>query len=389
MALEPLRVLVWAPLGAGSHYWGPGQSAYRLYQSAAELGVRADLAHAFPGQEQTNCFVRQICLGDLVRASRKDQATFLSRSIRWLHKHGKDYDVIHALSGYWYSLVPLALLGRKRAPVALKLTSSTGSAFLPRGNRHTVRLAISGQGRLRNKIEAIIALDSSIGDRVRQAGFRGHIAQVPNGVNTEVFHPRISAGVPADASATPVVLTVGGLMKRKSQETLIRALAICKKQGSVFRLIIVGPEREHGYRQHLESVAAALQIRDLVEFVDHVQSEERLADIYRAANIFALCSTEEGMSNALLEAMATGLPTIATNIQSNRSVVEHGVNGLLVPHTPEAFADGIRFFTTKQTSRTELAAAARAAMVRGHSHSIVWAQHEQLFRQLGRPRRQD
>lgn len=375
-----LRVLLWAPLGAGRHYWGPGTSAHRLYEFATADGTTVDLVHAFPDQAIEQCFASQVCLGN-VTGGMRSQLAFLATSVRWLHQHARNYDVIHALSGYWYSLLPLALVSGNRPPVALKLTSSTGSPFLPATRGRRLRYLMSGQSALRQSIEGIIALDQTTRSSVENNGFRGEVRVIPNGINTRVFHPnRSSNGNASDLETT--VLSVGGLMKRKRPDLLISAVALLNRNGRKCRLLLVGPEREDQFKAQLVRHAADHGILSHVEFVDHVSDQNQLADCYRSADIFALASSEEGMSNALLEAMACGTPIVASDIPSNRSVVSDGETGLLVAPTPDIFAAAIDGLLRDKDRRAAFSArgAQRAADCFGYEK--VWSLHVDLFRSL-------
>lgn len=130
--------------------------------------------------------------------------------------------------------------------------------------------------------------------------------------------------------AKPRLLFVGRLAAEKNVPLLLEALAGVSGR---FETTIVG---EGVLRQELQRRSAGLGLEN-VHFRGRADGEE-LREFYRAADIFVLPSRSEGMSLALLEALAMGLPVVATDLISNRELVVHGENGFLVaPDDPAAF----------------------------------------------------
>jgi len=123
---------------------------------------------------------------------------------------------------------------------------------------------------------------------------------IPNGIDTQTFHP----GAPREKAAT--ILTVARLVPRKDVATAIRATALVAKEFPDARLAVVGDGPLAG---ELERLAAAEGIGEKVLFRRSVP-RERMADLYREADVFVLTSMREGMSNTVLEALASGLPTV-------------------------------------------------------------------------------
>lgn len=150
------------------------------------------------------------------------------------------------------------------------------------------------------------------------------IAIVLNGVDTSRFHP---ADAPQQISELNI-FCVGRLIDRKGQHHLLRAfthlLANC---GCSLRLTLVGTgDAEDSLRR----LASALGVVHAVTFAGFVAREE-MPTVYRQADIFVLPSQNEGMSNALLEAMASGLPVVVTNTGGTAELVVEGTHGHVVP----------------------------------------------------------
>ncbi len=123
------------------------------------------------------------------------------------------------------------------------------------------------------------------------------------------------------------VLCAGRLTERKGQHHLLEALARLQREGHEgLRLILAGTGDMEG---QLKDLATRLGIADHVTFLGYVE-RERMPAIYADADLFVLPSMSEGMSMALLEAMAAGLPVIVTETGGAEELVADGVNGRIV-----------------------------------------------------------
>lgn len=174
------------------------------------------------------------------------------------------------------------------------------------------------------------------------------VAQIYNGVNTELFHPRKDSREPLewpgfDDRNVFVIGTVGRMQEVKDQLTLARAFVslMQKFPGAQQRLRLVmvgdGPLRERAAK--LLADAGVAQCAWLPG------NRNDVPRIMRRLDLFVLPSLAEGVSNTILEAMASGLPVVATAVGGNPEVVEDGVTGTLVaPDDPEAMATALRVY---------------------------------------------
>jgi phosphatidylinositol alpha-mannosyltransferase len=149
---------------------------------------------------------------------------------------------------------------------------------------------------------------------------------IPNGVEVEHFSSDVRP-IPEFADGRPNILFVGRLEKRKGLTHLIDAFATVQQELADARLIVVGAYDE------LEKIPFALQARRLglqVHFVGRVSYQD-LPCYYRSADVF--CAPSTGMESfgiVLLEAMAAGVPIVASDIDGYRDVMEDGLQGVLV-----------------------------------------------------------
>ncbi len=162
------------------------------------------------------------------------------------------------------------------------------------------------------------------------------LAVILNGIDTaQYFNP---LGGRKEETDRPVRIgIVARLSPEKNHLALIKACRILQGQAIPFQLVIVG---DGPLRQSLESEVAKLGLERQVSFLG---VRHDIADILKTFDIFALSSHTEGISLTLLEAMASGLPTVATRVGGNSEVVEDGKTGFLVPpDSPEDLADKLK-----------------------------------------------
>jgi glycosyltransferase involved in cell wall biosynthesis len=202
---------------------------------------------------------------------------------------------------------------------------------------------------LRHPPELVITCARFLVDQVRRAlpedrQNRQKIAAVPNAVDTQKFSPgdkvtaKARVGAPADV---PLVLMLANLAPHKGQETTIRATAILKRRGVRVVCWLAGAERggTQSYTERLRSFIAEMDVSDRVHLLG---PRTDAPDLLRAADLFLLPSTHEGLPLSLVEAQATKVPVLAAPTAGVPEIVRHGETGLLIPaDDAAAYADGM------------------------------------------------
>lgn len=177
------------------------------------------------------------------------------------------------------------------------------------------------------KLEGVTAVSEVARDFVIRH-FPAEYAIIPNGIDPERFSHGW-APLPQFADCKRNLLFVGRLEKRKGFKYLLRAFQRVKREEPETRLIVAGAYSDKDRRRY-ECIIRRQGLRDVV-FTGYL-SDDELARCYQSAAICCAPSTgSESFGIVLLEAMAAGKALVASNILGYRAVVEHGLEGLLVP----------------------------------------------------------
>lgn len=190
-------------------------------------------------------------------------------------------------------------------------------------------------------IDAIAAISGGVKDALLASGIRaGLIEVIPSGIDLAPFdEPFDRAAARQALGLAPedvLAIQVAALAPHKSQTTLLRAAALLRDRSPRLRIWIAG---EGSLRDALLTEHRALHLDDRVRFLGF---RDDVTALLRAADLFVLSSYLEGLGTSILDAMAAGLPVVATRVGGIPEVVRDGETGLLVPpRNPEALADAM------------------------------------------------
>ena len=203
---------------------------------------------------------------------------------------------------------------------------------------------------------------------------RERLHYIPNGIDVERWPMRDTA-----PAGDPVVVCSARFVPRKRQEDLVRALALLSERGVEVRGVLAGTGPTMDECRHL---AAGLGIADRVEFPGAV-SPERVRELVEGATAFCLPTLWEGMPAAVLEAMALGVPVVATDVDGIRELVEDGRSGLLVaPRSPDRLADALQRVIEDDDTAAALALEARRLVEREYSFTRLVERKQALYASL-------
>jgi glycosyltransferase involved in cell wall biosynthesis len=206
------------------------------------------------------------------------------------------------------------------------------------------------------------------------------IVQLPNGVDTTAYlevATRRAQRPPAAPGDIPTVVCPARLSYQKGQDVLLKAWRAVRERVPTAQLILAGDGPQ---RLQLELLAAELGIADAIEFAGVVGD---LRALFAIADAFVLPSRYEGMSNALLEAMAAGMPCVATRVSGSEDIIVENESGLLVPpEDAEALASALVAILTERERANSLGREARARVVRWFDQRRVLDESIQLYSSL-------
>ena len=212
----------------------------------------------------------------------------------------------------------------------------------------------------------------------------GRIRQLYSGVDVERFRPggpRATdvAGAEAGAGARrgPTLGTIGRLDPVKNQEALLEAFAGLRQRHAGLRLVIVG---DGPLRGHLQSRAQSLGVASEVTFTG---SRTDTPELLRSFDVFVLPSVNEGISNTILEAMACGVPVVASGVGGSPELVVDGVCGSLYdPADPQALQQAILPYLGDPALRERQGRAARERVVQNFSLDSMVGRYLALYDEL-------
>ena len=318
---------------------------FKLGLLARELlasGVRVDACGKRPGLD--------------LRALRRARALIRQSPDAVIHTH-------NAMAHYYAVLASLGL------PVKCRINTRHGMGGRTRSGRQEWLYRQSLRG-----TDYAVAVCEAARQRFAADGLhpRRALLSVPNGIRLERFRPAddvarqslvAELGLP---TGSRIIGTVGRLQPVKDHALLLRAFAKVRVQVPEAALVIVG---DGPLRAALEAQAEQAGLSDALRFMGDRHDVPRLLT---GMEVFALTSTSEGYSVALLEACASSLPIVATDVGGNREIVRHGINGRLVP-----------------SGDTAAIATALIALLRGGEQAAAmgragyaWAQAEASFRTM-------
>jgi len=228
-----------------------------------------------------------------------------------------------------------------------------------------------------------VDLERYLVERIGVASRR--VTSIINGVDAEAYRPRDDAthpeGFPFRESELCVFGTVGRMQPVKNQVLLARAfvrfLAMCPEQKRRARLVVVG---EGPLKREVERVLEEGGVRSLA-WLPGERSD--IADILRALHVFVLPSLAEGISNTILEAMASALPVIAADVGGNGELVAHGTTGVLVPaNNTDALACALRDYAVAPVAARAAGRAGRVRAEQRFSLDTMVARYAGLYDRL-------
>ncbi|MCY7316789.1 MAG: TIGR03088 family PEP-CTERM/XrtA system glycosyltransferase [Rubrivivax sp.] len=302
----------------------------------------------------------------------------LMRRLRPAIVHSRNLAALEAQVPAWLARVPVRIHGEHGRDVE----------DLDGNDRRLQRVRRLYSGFVQRHVTVSQDLQRYLVDRV---GIRAaRVQSICNGVDTDRFHPATTqqpepiAGCPFDPSRHWLVGTVGRMQVVKNQTLLVqaflRALSLQPALRQQLRLVLVGDGPLRAQAQALLDAAGAADLAWL-------PGERRdVPELLRGLHLYALPSLAEGISNTVLEAMASGLPVLATAVGGNVELTQPGITGELVPSGDiEAMAQALLRLHGDAARTQAMRLQARTLALQRYSLDAMVSAYADLYdRQLGR-----
>lgn len=299
--------------------------------------------------------------------------TEVENTFKFLVKHRHTFDILHVHMAYGHAVVA-AVVARsfgKKCIIKIACLGEYGDMHnFSQYPRFNWGLEILHQA------DALIAISRDVEADLLRWGFPPQrIHRIPNGVDTAYFQP-----TPAGPTRPPVrFILMGRRHRQKGLDLALQAARVLREQGlsERFHISFYGA---HYPEYDYEGMAQQLGVTDNVAFFPF---QDKALEIYQTAHCLLLPSRGEGLSNALLEAMAMALPVVATQVSGTVDVVTDGEDGLLIPpESSEALAQAMATVIQQPNLALRLGQQARQKILRNFSLDSIARQYSEMYHTL-------
>lgn len=342
-------------------FTGSGRQAFSLARALVHKDIQVIALCSSPSGESFIDETEGFPTVRLRSSSRKRLRSFqfAARSMTWLWKNRKSYDVLH-IHGYCWASIPSLLIAKLLGKKTIyKIT-------LP-GEDDPWAIYNSRFGRIKDlllrKYDAFIAISERTRKLAADSGyFRKKIFSIPNGVGNKFYPDREMAKKSREVLVMnyqldpdcKIILYIGSIEHRKGVDLLARAWPKIISETPTARLFLVGPyfSNTEFHRQLIQSLEQFLG--KTIYITGRVENPEMY---FHASDVFVFPSRNESFGNVLTEAMACGRACIATRIEGiTENIIRDGHNGLVVgPEDHKALADAILMLLHNEGLRNYLA----------------------------------
>ncbi len=234
------------------------------------------------------------------------------------------------------------------------------------------------------RFDHLIAVSDATKSAMIDAGLSpGKITVLHNAIDTTAWAPRTTSTFRSEfglEGVFPLIGYIGRITEEKDLQTWLRVAANIAWQYPEARFVIVGDGATARLQTELEELATRLKIAERVVFTGYRQD---LQNIYAALDVFFMTSCREGLSNSILEAMAMGLPVVATDVGGTKELIEDGDSGYLLPvGDSTGMTAALLKLLGDQRLRWRMALAARKRVEERFSFQVRLRRIEDLYGQL-------
>lgn len=368
------------PLGGGA----ANATEYLLKEYQKDQSLQVDLVTSSPTAERQemwlgdNICVHALPIGkegsSLHHQSQKDLLVYSFRAYRYAKKlmQKNEYDVIHAFFGVPCGVLAMRLGKKFGVPYIVSLRGADVPGYSERFS-FAYSILTPLIHRVWRQATKVVSNSQGLKDLALRSLPQQRIGIISNGVDTERFCPDVSK-VPHNEW----IITAGAtrLTQRKGLHLIIEALPsmLAINPQVIFEIMGNGASEAT-----LKEQAKKLGVEQRVRFLGRIPLTDTFP-YYQRAKVFVLPSANEGMSNALLEALASGLPAVVTDTGGTSELVTEGVNGFIVPRETRALTYALQYLLTHEAERKMMGEASRTR-AEAQSWQTVADAYKQIYSQ--------
>jgi len=298
----------------------------------------------------------------MLALSRRNYVRNLTSLAAFVRAHG--IEIVHAHAARDYHLAALAVRLASRARLVL--------------TRHALFPLRPINKPLLKSADHLIAVSNAVAESLRRRGVieSAKITVVHNGIDTERF------GQAREAKSPFVIGTVGHLAPIKGFDVFVRAAAIVSAGRQDVRFVIIGEDKssQMDHRRSLESLVAELGLNEIVSVPGW---HDDMPAVLSSFSLFVSAARSEPFGLAIVEAMAAGLPIVATSSEGALEIIEDGYTGKLIPAgDPEALAQVINKLLDDPRECSRLGGNAQLAARERYSLSRMASDTERVYREV-------
>lgn len=317
------------PLGGGA-----GNASFYILQEFAKIpGLEVDFVTSSMDDAYhlekvgEHIFVHRLPIGknnsNIHFQSQKDLLVYTQKAWKFAKTlvKTKHYDLSHSFFGVPCGYISLKLKKKYGIPYVVSLRGSDVPGY---SERFTLiyKLITPLIKKIWREAQFVVANSEGLKELALQSKPQHSVEVIYNGINTQEFRPMPEL----QKNERFEIICVSRVTPRKGIRFLVQAMKVLTEKMSQAHLTVIGEGNE---LDSLKNLARALDIEKNVSFLGLV-AHEKLAEQYAAADVFVLPSLNEGMSNTMLEALASGLPIVATDTGGTKELVTEGENGFVV-----------------------------------------------------------
>jgi glycosyltransferase involved in cell wall biosynthesis len=306
------------------------------------------------------------------------------RLVRAFMRVRSQIDIVH-FHGFTTKMLAVYVLARLFGKPILEKPVSVGGD-------DPITMGRGFPGRVFSRADRFVSISPGMTARFRASRIPlAKVREIPNGVDLDRFRPPHSAAEVANLRAElglpagrPIIVSVGFFSRDKAPHVLFEAWRRLADRPYLLFIGSTNPAHVEVDSGIVRAIKDEIRTARLEHCVGFVEDTDRVEEYLRASDVFASASRREGLPNALLEAMASGLAIVACRIEGvTTSLIRDGETGFLFPpDDPNALAGRLALVLGDQRLRGRLGAAAREAVAAGLGIHMVAAKYLDLYREL-------